>query len=132
MERWWWTSLKAGTAGADSLSGLGGHDRLSGLGGNDRLDGGAGNDRLWGGMGSDQLSGGAGADCFVFLRNDGRDAILDFQNGIDRIELAGGLRMADLGIAQAGAHAHVSFAGTVVVVMNTAAGTLNAQDFVFT
>ena len=104
---------------------------LHGRGGNDALFGGAGNDRLWGGSGNDQLSGGAGADRFVFYRNEGRDVILDYQDGIDRIEI-GGARWADLGRAQVGAHAHVSFTGTTIVVMNTSVGALGANDFVFT
>ena len=33
------------------------------------------------------LSGGSGADDFEFDRGDGTDRIVDFQNGIDRIEL---------------------------------------------
>ncbi|GHC61714.1 calcium-binding protein [Neogemmobacter tilapiae] len=103
-----------GTNGYDELDGLGGNDTLYVLNGNDELDGDGGNDRLFGGFGNDDLDGGAGADSlyggagrdwlegdagndwlaggggadvFEFDRNDGRDVISDFQNGLDKIEL---------------------------------------------
>lgn len=94
-----------GLGGKDTLYGLGGKDELDGDGGNDRLFGGAGNDDLEGGLGADSLfggsgrdwleggagndwlTGGTGADVFEFDRNDGRDVITDFQNGVDKIEL---------------------------------------------
>ena len=41
--------------------------------------------------------------------------IVDFQNDYDRIELQGGLRMADLSITQAGSHAQIAFAGTTII-----------------
>jgi Ca2+-binding RTX toxin-like protein len=47
--------------------------------------GGAGNDRIDGGPGDDQLAGGAGADTFHI--SDGHDTILDWQNGIDLVQL---------------------------------------------
>lgn len=64
-----------------------------------RLEGGAGNDRIAGGDGVDTMIGGAGADIFVAEINalkvaskDGPislDLILDFQKGIDKIDLSG-------------------------------------------
>jgi len=83
-----------GTSGNDSLSALGGNDTIWGYAGVDTLDGGDGNDVLVGGRGRDTLTGGAGADLFVistFLDatgGGGRDAILDFEQGADRIDLS--------------------------------------------
>ncbi|WP_228068265.1 MULTISPECIES: VCBS domain-containing protein, partial [unclassified Neisseria] len=59
-------------------------------GGNDTLNGGAGNDILFGGAGNDSLTGGEGADKFVFLANSnsGKDKILDFQAGSDKVVFA--------------------------------------------
>ena len=83
-----------GSAGADTIRSLGGNDVLFGLDGNDSLDGGAGNDLLVGGAGRDTLTGGAGADRFRFENRldssgDATDRIVDFQSGIDKIDLSG-------------------------------------------
>ncbi len=84
-----------GTAGNDSIDGLAGNDVIYGYDGVDTLKGGTGNDVLIGGRGRDTLSGGAGADRFVYedvldsTPGNGRDAILDFEKGVDRIDLSG-------------------------------------------
>jgi serralysin len=86
----------------NSLIGNAGANQLFGMAGNDRIDGGAGNDILTGGAGQDRLTGGAGADLFVYTnvtdsvveawRSDGAkflpDTILDFQPGVDKIDLS--------------------------------------------
>jgi phospholipase/lecithinase/hemolysin len=89
--------ILVGYSGDDALRGLAGADRLAGSPGNDRLLGGAQNDILLGGgnrdtligeAGQDQLRGGLGADQFVYTdASHGRDTILDFQIGKDRIDL---------------------------------------------
>jgi D-alanyl-D-alanine carboxypeptidase len=86
--------LLLGGTGNDGLWGRLGNDVLSGDQGNDALYGGAGEDRLTGGAGRDRLHGGAGADVFVFENAGdsvvGRkgDVILDFERGIDAIDLS--------------------------------------------
>ncbi len=86
-----------GRTGNDRLKGNGGHDRLYGGkgddwllggGGRDQLFGGDGNDHLDGGTGRDMLTGGAGADIFVFRANSGLDRVLDFETGIDFVDVA--------------------------------------------
>lgn len=80
--------------GNDTLHGGAGDDSLYGGFGDDTLEGDGGADRLWGGPGSDQLRGGEGADLFGLTpltwtaQSDGRDTILDFQSGIDVIDLS--------------------------------------------
>lgn len=85
-----------GRTGDDKLKGNGGHDRLHGGtgddwliggGGRDRLYGGDGNDRLDGGSGRDKLIGGAGADVFVFHANSNLDRVLDFEIGMDLVDV---------------------------------------------
>ena len=78
-----------GGPGGDTLYGGpgGGDDVLVGNGGDDRLFGGQGNDRLDGGAGNDRLAGGPGADVFVFAPGNGADAITDFADSEDRIDL---------------------------------------------
>lgn len=67
-----------GTAGSDILRGRGGNDRLFGYGGDDILRSHKGDDRLW---------GGDGADRFIYATGSGRDRILDFEAGIDTIDI---------------------------------------------
>jgi Ca2+-binding RTX toxin-like protein len=84
-----------GNASDNHMTGGASADRLLGLAGHDTLVGGLGNDSLTGGQGADRLTGGSGADRFIFLalsdsapRAEARDVIVDFQRGIDRIDLS--------------------------------------------
>ena len=76
-----------GEGGNDDLSGGGGEDTLAGGNGDDVLDGGTADDILNGGDRNDTLTGGGGADVFRFLDDFGRDDILDFEDGVDTINL---------------------------------------------
>ena len=86
-----------GGSGNDFLNGEPGNDHLLGEDGNDFLWAGIGKDTLIGGMGADTLQGGVGAaDEFAFtnfnevgLAPGTRDIILDFEDGIDKINLGG-------------------------------------------
>ena len=73
--------------GDDVLAGGEGDDSLYGGKGNDTLEGGPGNDRLRGGPDNDWLDGGEGDDVFFFSPGSGSDVILDFVNGVDKIDL---------------------------------------------
>jgi hypothetical protein len=86
-----------GTAGDDRLTGSAAGDLLWGEGGNDSLTGGAGADVLCGGAGRDELTGGAGADVFIFDTDTARDTVMDFELGIDRIDLSRWGRLYDAG-----------------------------------
>ncbi len=81
-----------GGAGADTLDGGAGRDTLNGGEGNDLLRGGAGDDLLRGGAGRDTMLGGEGADVFAFAALSestptAMDVIMDFERGLDRINL---------------------------------------------
>lgn len=78
-----------GGSGSDEILGEGGRDVLLGEGDGDRLFGGAGADALDGGAGLDLLHGGAGSDRFSFSEDGRVDQILDWEAGIDRIDLRG-------------------------------------------
>jgi Ca2+-binding RTX toxin-like protein len=79
----------------DTMDGGNGDDTLEGGDGNDILRGRAGEDELAGGLGRDYLTGGQGADFFVFraladtVVGANRDQILDFEQGVDLISVAG-------------------------------------------
>ncbi|MFZ1026923.1 MAG: calcium-binding protein [Limnoraphis robusta] len=120
--------LPGGTVGGDdTIEGGNGDDRIGGKAGNDLLLGGEGDDRIWGddgddiingGSGNDTLtgddfSGGEGADTFVLNIAEGIDTIVDFEVGIDRLDLSGtdATSIDDLVLTQEGANTQISFAG---------------------
>jgi Ca2+-binding RTX toxin-like protein len=81
-------ATQVGTVLGETLTGGAGSDLLSGGGGADRLFGGAGADILYDGTGSDTLYGGAGADVFVLSPDGAVDTIMDYEPGVDRIDLS--------------------------------------------
>ncbi|MEL6203250.1 MAG: hypothetical protein AAFR39_12915 [Pseudomonadota bacterium] len=92
-------NLILGLEGDDELRGRNGDDALFGDAGADRLVGGNGADYLAGGADADRLVGGEGADTFAFNVGDGRDVIVDFEAGTDKIaldeSLLGGLTLEE-------------------------------------
>lgn len=120
-----------GGAGNDTISGGTGNDRLFGDAGNDRLMGDAGNDRLSGGKGNDVLIGGAGADQFLFGKADGRDRIVDFEQGQDLLRFAGATKMGDLTLKQVGDDVMIRFGTTEVLVEDSRIKQFSAEDFIF-
>ncbi|MCR9276009.1 MULTISPECIES: calcium-binding protein [Mameliella] len=84
-----------GGDGLDTIDGGNGDDVLEGGADNDILRGRAGEDELAGGLGRDFLTGGQDADQFVFralaetVVGANRDQILDFEQGVDSIVVAG-------------------------------------------
>lgn len=116
-----------GNAGSDTLRGEAGNDRLDGGARADRLFGGAGKDTLIDGSGADRLSGGAGADVFVLVQDRATDRIMDFQDGLDRIDLDVSFR--DLTIRNgANGTVQISHGGELLIVA-AADGTLQRGDF---
>jgi Ca2+-binding RTX toxin-like protein len=87
--------LLEGGSENDTMDGGNGDDILEGDEGNDILRGRAGEDELAGGLGRDYLTGGQDADFFVFrslaetVVGANRDQILDFEQGVDLIVVAG-------------------------------------------
>jgi Ca2+-binding RTX toxin-like protein len=82
-------------SGDDAIFGGNGDDVLNGNLGNDAIYGESGNDRILGGSGDDLLVGGDGVDAFIFQSirsfqssDFGRDVILDFQAGVDKLVLS--------------------------------------------
>ena len=104
--------------------------------GNDLFAGSAGDDILIGGLGADTQTGGDGADTFVVAAGDGgpslalADLITDWEDGVDKIGLAGGLTFGDLTIGSDGGDATISVGAEVLAVVDGAAGLIEATDFV--
>ena len=134
-------NLNTNTADPVNLTGnglgnlLNGNDAantLTGLGGDDNLQGNAGADVIIGGTGTDQLRGGAQADTFVFDTGDGADTIIDFEVGVDTIDLsATGLTFGDLIIQTVGASATVTYGADLITLFNTTAAQLDTNQFDF-
>lgn len=115
-----------GGDGSDELNGGIGKDFLYGGNNNDTLFGNDDNDTLWGevgddilngGKGNDILVGGANNDIFVIALSNGADIVQDFQDGLDRIGLSGGLLFTQLTILGT---------GTNTVIRNTSSGEIFA------
>lgn len=79
----------ASGGGNDTLNGNAATNVLNAGAGDDLLAGFGGDDLLTGGSGDDTLSGGSGADQFWFDHLSGRDVVLDFEPGLDRLGLGG-------------------------------------------
>ncbi|MBY0322259.1 MAG: VCBS domain-containing protein [Reyranella sp.] len=137
--------LKAGTAsdgygGTDTLIGIENvrgsrfDDTLTGDAGVNRLEGADGNDTFIAGGGDDMLVGGVGADVFVVGAGSGNDTVLDFENGVDKIN-AGTLvtSFAGVTVTQEGADARVGFGagGPTLLLKNTSGASIDASDFMF-
>ena len=122
-----------GTAGNDRLDGGNGDDTLFGGAGNDFLLGGNGDDTLRGGLGNDILNGGLGFDRFVLTAGEGTDTIQDFQNGIDKFVLTGGLTYSQLTVQQEGTRTRllVTATGEVLAYLdNINFNLIDITDFV--
>ncbi len=121
-----------GGDGNDTLDGGKDSDALHGGAGADRLFGGKGNDTLFGDAGADEMWGGKGKDVFHLFADGARDVIADFENGRDRISLAGtGYSFADLVITGTGGGTEiVSRDGNInLLIAGHAPQALGADDF---
>ncbi|MEM1267075.1 MAG: hypothetical protein AAGI50_13775 [Pseudomonadota bacterium] len=76
-----------GAGAPETLIGTAGDDHLWGRGRDDLIFGEAGDDRLVDGRGNDELTGGPGADVFEFIADGKSDFIMDFEFGVDLIDL---------------------------------------------
>lgn len=137
--------LVYGGAGDDRVFGGAGDDTLFGDSGQDRLFGGYGADRLNGGRADDVLIGGnldeggdGAADVFIFgsvgAGENGIDRILDFEDGLDRLDLSK-LGLSDFEtdlrpLAQDSAEGlRIDFgAGDLLIIETLALANFDAQD----
>lgn len=96
-------SIAQGVTVENAIGGSG-NDLLIGNDANNVLKGGAGNDILYGGGGADTLWGGTGSDVFVFgavsdSAPGAADIIMDFQSGIDKIDVSAITKLAGLNLS---------------------------------
>lgn len=122
-----------GGLGNDRLLGGSGSDELFGGQGNDSLNGGGGNDILEGGLGEDILFGSGGSDTFVAVREGGTDTIIDFEDGIDMLDLSdftdAEIQASLDGIQNVNGDAVLQFAdGTTFVLLGIDGADITADD----
>jgi serralysin len=119
-----------GALGADELRGGLGNDTLQGGQGNDTLSGGEGDDFLQPRLGNDVVTGGAGADIFWFNAAGAADAdaIVDFEDGIDKIMLDGGVFTDPASIEYDASSGELSYAGQLIATL-PGAPAITAEDF---
>ncbi|MFM9266143.1 DUF4347 domain-containing protein [Tychonema sp. BBK16] len=110
-----------GNEGEDTLNGDAGNDTLYGGKDNDILFGGEGDDILFGSSGDNTLSGGVGSDQFILGAN-GLNTILNFEAGIDKLVLTGGLTFQQLQFTSTQNGSLLRVAGTGQVLANLVGG----------
>ena len=113
-------SIAQGVTVENAIGGSG-NDLLIGNDADNVLKGGAGNDILYGGGGADTLWGGTGSDVFVFgavsdSAPGAADIIMDFQSGIDKIDVSAITKLAGLNFVDA----FTGRAGEAIVSYDTA------------
>jgi len=106
---------------------------INGNRGDNQLFGHDGVDHLIGGRGADILAGGTEADVFLFKRTDGKDVINDFEDGMDRLSIAGVYNQEtfdELDIRQAKNDLIVDFGnGNEIRIKDMAMANFTSEDF---
>lgn len=122
--------------GDDDIVGSGSYDVLSfGTGkGNDTIDGRGGVDEIGGGLGKDILTGGKGNDYFVFFKEDGKDAITDFDaiggDGNQDIILKTFDKKSDIDIVKSGDDTIIDFGGgNTLTLLDVLRKDVSMEDF---
>ena len=120
-----------GNEGQDTLNGDAGSDTLIGGKDNDLLNGGADDDWLFGGLGDDTLIGGLGSDQFVLSADGGTDTVINFEVGVDKFVLTGGLSFQQLQFSATPNGTLLQVTGTNRVLANLlgANGAIASSDF---
>ncbi len=117
-----------GTSNGDDLFGNSGNNKLSGL---------AGVDSLGGGKGNDLLIGGANADTFIFKTGFGHDTIMDFENGIDKIDLSKWSAISNFAdlkahhLSQSNGDVHITAGSDMLNLHDTKINQIDHSDFQF-
>ena len=126
-----------GGEGNDLIVGGYDNDTLNGDAGNDVIIGDvstniAGADRIAGGADNDLLEGRGGADTFVFTARSGWDSVHDYEDGTDMLSITfAGQSFDTLDIQQEGADVSIWYGSGGIVLEDTDAALLDADDFLF-
>lgn len=118
---------------SDTIYGGVDDDTIDGGNHSDYIQGGGGNDVVRGGHGDDTLEGGSGSDIFEWIGDgsEGHDTVLDFEVGVDLIELDASLASTTT-LTTSGGDAVLSWnGGDNSVVLEDVAGSFTFDDISF-
>ncbi|MEI4484752.1 hypothetical protein V8J36_00995 [Frigidibacter sp. MR17.14] len=119
--------------GGGSLNGTALDDLILGGAGDDVLSGAGGDDVILDGAGIDRLRGGDGADTFVLVADGAEDKIVEFEPGIDRLDLSHWSMLHDaaqLGFQSIAGGARITWkTETLVIESATGASLTRSQVF---
>lgn len=106
------------------------------LGGNEfsnTIQGAAGDDTIFGGGGDDRLIGRGGTDTFQFFSNWGVDVIVDFDDGIDMIDMSnsGVTSVGELSFSRPGQNVRISDGQNTIIIIGEDLTTITEDDFNF-
>ena len=110
----------------DVIYGMGGADTLLGGGGRDKIIGGPGDDIIDGGIGRDWLKGAKGADVFILNDRSSKDVIMDFEVGVDLIDVPDN-NLATLTLSNTG-HLTVEYDGAMMILRHVDSGDATLGD----
>ncbi|WP_269580737.1 M10 family metallopeptidase C-terminal domain-containing protein [Roseibium sp. Sym1] len=124
------STLTGGSAQGDRLYGI---ENIIGSAHTDYLTGDNGANVIDGGGGDDTLRGLGGADTFRFTTTGSHKLIMDFQKGVDVVEITiGADAFSDLVIADYYGEAMVIYAGGSILLSTLTQAQVTADDFIFT
>jgi len=125
-----------GTAFDDDMTGTIGRNVMIGGSGADKIRSGSGDDIIEGGPGDDNLGGGGGKDRFVLASDGSTDTIIDFEDGVDLLDLrgTGANSVADIRVEQAGSNVVMFVAGAITpfaILQSQSTGFFDEADALF-
>ena len=117
----------------DTIQSGSGDDILTGNDGDDLLKAGNGADILADGAGADTLYGGNGADIFVLSGDTSTDQIMDFEVGVDQLDLSGFLMFYDpnsLTITSTSYGAQIEWRGDVTEIHSASGASITHNEII--
>ena len=78
------------------------------------------------------LVGKSGQDSFLFNTGGGNDTVVDFQNGIDRIQITNGAEsFAEILVTDSNANVVIQFSNVTITLLNVDHSLIGIEDFLF-
>lgn len=124
-------TTQTGTASNDNITGTNKDDIIAGGFGNDTLKGGDGDDTLVDDFGADTFWGGNGVDTFVMAPDASTDVIMDFDRGVDVLDLSNYGMLYSAGqitVQSTSTGAYIEFRGDIFEIYSDDGYSLSSSD----